>query len=93
MFEKLVDVERRYEDLSRLLGQPEVIGKQDELQRISKEYSELSKVVDLYRKHKRLEGEIAESQHLLSEEDEEMKRLAREELDRLVQEKEKVGRT
>jgi len=70
MFEKLVDVERRYEDLSRLLGQPGAIGKQDELQRISKEYSELSKVVDLYRKHKKLEGEIAESQHLLSEEDE-----------------------
>ncbi len=90
MFEKLVEVERRYEDLSRLLGQPDVIGKQEELQRISKEYSELSKVVDLYRKLKKLEGEILESQHLLDEEDEEMKRLAREELDRLMGAKEKV---
>ena len=42
-------------------------------------------MVDLYRKLKRLEEEIKESQHLLdNEEDEEMKRLAKEELNRLT---------
>ena len=53
-----MEVERRYEALYHLLGQPEVIGKQEELQRSAKEYSELGKVVDLYRKLKKLEGEI-----------------------------------
>jgi len=91
MFEKLEEVERRYETLYHLLGQPEVISKQDELQRVAKEYAELRKVVDLYRKFKKLDVEIEESKHLLSsEEDEEMKRLAKEELDRLLVEKEKV---
>jgi len=91
MFEKLEDVERRYETLYHLLGQPEVIGKQDELQKVAKEYAELAKIVDLYRKFKKLDMEIEESQHLLaSEEDEEMKRLAKEELDRLLAEKERV---
>jgi peptide chain release factor 1 len=91
MFERLEEVERRYEILYHLLGQPEVISKQDELQRVAKEYAELRKVVDLYRKFKKLDVEIEESRHLLSsEEDEEMKRLAKEELDRLLVEKEKV---
>jgi len=47
MFEKLEDVERRYETLSHLLSQPEVINKQDEFQKVAKEYAELGKVVEL----------------------------------------------
>ena len=91
MFEKLEEVERRYESLYHLLGQPEVIGNQEELQKVAKEYSELGKVVDLYRKLKKLEGEIKESRHLLdTEEDEEMKRLAKDELSRLTEEKARV---
>jgi len=91
MFEKLEEVERRYETLSHLLGQPELITKQDEFQKAAKEYAELGRVVDLYRRLKKLEEEIKGSQHLLdNEEDEEMKRLAKEELNRLTQEKGKV---
>ena len=91
MFEKLEEVERRYDTLSHLLGQMELIAKQDEFQKAAKEYAELGKVVDLYRRLKKLEEEIKGSQHLLdNEEDEEMKRLAKEELGRLTQEKEKV---
>jgi peptide chain release factor 1 len=91
MFEKLVDVEKRYEILNHLLSQPEVISKQDELQRVAREYAELGKIVELYRRFKRLDTEIGESRHLLaSEEDEEMKRMAKEELDRLLVEKERV---
>jgi len=91
MFEKLEEVERRYDTLSHLLGQTELIAKQDEFQKAAKEYAELGKVVDLYRRLKKLEEEIKGSQHLLdNEEDEEMKRLAKEELSGLTQEKEKV---
>ncbi len=88
MFEKLEEVERRYETLSHLLGRPELIAKQDEFQKAAREYAELGRVVDLYRKLKKLEEEIKGSQHLLTdEEDEEMRRLAKEELHRLTQEK------
>ncbi len=91
MFEKLEDVERRFEELHHLLSQPAVINNQDELQKIAKEYADLGKVVDLYRKFKKLGVEIKESQDLiLEEEDEEIKGLAKEELNRLVEEKEKV---
>ena len=91
MFEKLEEVERRYETLSHLLSQPEVINRQDEFQKVAKEYAELGKVVDLYRRVKKLDQEIKDSQHLLAhEEDEEMKRLVKEELSRLTGEREKT---
>ena len=91
MFEKLEEVEHRYETLSHLLGQPELITKQEEYQKAAREYAELGKVVDLYRKLRRLEEEIKGSQHLVDhEEDEEMKRLAKEEVNRLTQERERV---
>jgi peptide chain release factor 1 len=91
MFEKLEEVEHRYETLSHLLGQTELIARQEEYQKAVKEYAELGKVVDLYRRLKKLEEEIKGSQHLLeNEEDEEMKRLAKEELNRLTLEREKV---
>jgi peptide chain release factor 1 len=83
VFEKLVEVERRYETLSHLLGRPELMTKQDEFQKAAREYAELGRVVDLYRKLRKLEEEIKGSQHLLTdEEDEDMKRLAKEELHR-----------
>src|SRR5512136_1671608 len=91
MFEKLNEVERRYESLTHLLGQPEVISNQDELQKLAKEYSELSKVVDLYRRLKKLDAEIEGSRELLnSDQDEEMKRMAKEEMTRLADAKQKV---
>ena len=91
MLEKLEEVERRYETLSHLLSQPEVINNQAELQKVAREYSELVKVVDLYRRLKKLEEEIKENRQLLAgDEDEEMKGLAKEELNRLLEEKEKV---
>jgi len=91
MLEKLYEVERRYETLSHLLSKPEVINNQMELQKVGKEYAELGKVVDLYRKLKKLEEEIKENRQILtSDEDEEMKGLAKEELNRLLRERGKV---
>ncbi len=91
MFERLEEVEHRYETLSHLLGQPELITKQEEYQKAAREYAELGKVVDLYRRLRRLEEEIKGSQHLLDhEEDEEMKRLAKEEVNQLTQERQRV---
>jgi len=91
MFEKLEEVECRYETLSHLLGQPEVINNQAELQKVAKEFSELGKVVDLYRKLKKLEEEIQGNRQLLAgDEDEEMKGMVKEDLNRLDTEKEKL---
>ncbi len=91
MFERLEEVEQRYEMLSNLLTQPEVINQPLELQKVAKEYAELGKVVDLYRKLKKLDAEIKENRQLLEgDEDEEMKEMIKEDLRRLTEEKEKT---
>ena len=91
MFEKLEEVERRYENLSHLLSQPEVINNQMELQRVAKEYAELGKVVGLYRRLKKLEEDIREDRQLLAnDDDEEMKGLVKEEINRLLENKERL---
>ncbi|MCX8117814.1 MAG: peptide chain release factor 1 [Desulfobacterota bacterium] len=91
MFEKLEEVERRYEALTHLLSRPEVIGNQVELQKVAKEFSEIGKVVDLYRRWKRVEEEIKENRLLLAEnEDEEMKGLIKEDLLQLGEAKERL---
>ena len=91
MFEKLEEVERRYDTLSHLLSQPEVINNQAELQKVAREFSELGKVVDPYRRLKRLEEDIKKNLQLLAgDEDEEMKGLIKEDLHRLTGEKEKI---
>ncbi|MBM4277202.1 MAG: peptide chain release factor 1 [Deltaproteobacteria bacterium] len=91
MFEKLEEVERRHETLSHLLSQPEVINNQAELQKVGREFAELGKVVDLYRRWKKLEEEIRGNRQLLAgDEDEEMKGMIKEDLHRLTEKKEKL---
>ncbi len=90
MQQMLEEVEQRFAELDRMLGDPEIIRDQKRLHKIAKEHADLRKVVDFYRKLKRLEAEIEENRHLLSEKDEEIKKLAKEEINYLTQERERV---
>ena len=49
MFQKLEAVEKRYEELNALIGDPEVIAKQSEWQKLMKEHSDIQEVVEKYR--------------------------------------------
>ena len=92
MQEMLEGVEQHLDELDRMLGDPEIIRDKKRLLKIAKEHADLRKVIDLYRKLKRLETEIEDNRHLLSEKDEELKELAREEINYLTQERERVER-
>jgi len=90
MQQMLEKFEERFAELDRMLGDPEIIRDQKRLQKIAKEHAELGRIVELYRKVQRLEGEIEENRNLLSERDDEIKKLAKEEIDFLTQERERV---
>jgi peptide chain release factor 1 len=92
MQQMLEEYEQRLTELDRMLGDPEIIRDQRRLHKIAKEHADLVKIVDRYRKLKRLKAEIEENSNLLSEKDEEIKNLAKEEINYLTQEKEKVER-
>ncbi len=65
MWEKLRDVERRYEELAQLLSSPEVITKNELLSKYSKEHKELQEVVATYRAHKKASEELKGSRDVL----------------------------
>jgi len=84
MFERLDQIEARYEELTQALASPEIIGDSSKYQKTAKAHSEISAVVEKYREYKDLKKGIAESRALLADEkDPEMRAYAQEELDKL----------
>ena len=88
MFQKLDEVENRYEELEKLLMDPKVLANSRELPKLARERAEISKLVESYRAYKKIKDGIKESQDLLQEADEEMRELAKSELATL---KERLG--
>ena len=79
MFQKLEGVEKRYEELNKLISDPEVISRQDEWKKYMKEHSSLQDVVEKYREYKKVNGQLQEAKEMLS--DPELKELAEMELE------------
>ncbi len=84
MFERLDQIEARYDDLTRALASPEVIHDSAKYQKTAKAHSEIAHVTEKYREYKDLTRGIAESKAMLAtEKDAEMRAYAQEELDKL----------
>ena len=78
MFQKLDSVEKRYEDLTIKISDPDIISKQDEWKNYMKEHAEIEPIVEKYREYKKVKQAIEDAKEML--EDPEMKELAEEEL-------------
>src|SRR4249920_756761 len=84
MFERLDQIEARYEELTRALSSPETMNDSAKYQKTAKAHSEISAVVEKYREFKDLRKGIAESTAMLADEkDPEMRAYAQEELTQL----------
>jgi peptide chain release factor 1 len=86
MFAKFADLEDKIADLEGRLSDPQLIGDQKVYQRIVREHAHLHKLNVLYQQYQRVQREIAENRTLLHDEgeDQEMKELARAELEALA---------
>lgn len=81
MFEKLDFTIDKYEELSGLVSDPEIISNQPKWQKLMKEMSELEPVVKAYKEYKNANKELEDSKELLEmESDEEMRELAKEDI-------------
>lgn len=80
ILEKLDRLSERYEEVSALLSEAEVINNQNKFRELSKEYAELEPVVQGYQHYQKLLESIAEAKQLLIDGDAEMKAMAEEEL-------------
>jgi peptide chain release factor 1 len=84
MFERLEQTEKRYDELTQLLSQPETMNDSAKYQKTAKAHSEISPIVEKYREYKDLTRGIAESKAMLaSETDPDMRAYAEEELAKL----------
>lgn len=80
ILEKLERLKERYEEVSALLSEAEVINNQAKFRDLSKEYAELEPVVIAYKGYQQLLDNIAEAKQLIADGDADMLEMAEEEL-------------
>ena len=81
MFDKLEDIVLRLEEVLNQLQEPDVANDQNRFRKLMKEQAELTPIVEAYKEYKACKQNIEDSLELLNEEsDEEMRELAKEEL-------------
>ena len=81
MFDKLEDLLRHYEELMNTLSEPDVANDANRFRKLMKEQSDLAPIVEAYKEYKQCKQNIDDSLAMLEEEsDEEMRELAKEEL-------------
>ena len=79
---KLEELKNRFEEISRLLSDPEVVANREKFTQLSKEFSELEPIVICYEQIQKITTEISDSQSLIQDEscDNELKQLAQEDI-------------
>jgi peptide chain release factor 1 len=80
MFDKLINVENRYDELMMRLGTSEIQSDPSEYRKSAKALSELEPLVQKFREYKAVQQDLAGAEELVNGNDAEMRELAREEL-------------
>lgn len=92
MIEKLEAVEKKYNELTEKIANPEIIARQEEWIKLTKEHSSLEEVVTSFRQYKKTLEQIDENFQLLKEisDDSEMEELIKSELGDLEEKKSEI---
>src|SRR4029077_7938976 len=84
MFERLAQIEARYEELTNALASPDIVNDSARYQKTAKAHAEVAPIVEKYREYKDLTKGIADSKAMLADEkDAEMRAYAQDELNQL----------
>ena len=80
LYEKLKQVEARYDEMSEQLSSPEVLADSARIQKLAKNHSDLAEIVARYRKWKKIEQGLREAKQMANDADDlEMRQMAHEE--------------
>ncbi|MCI8654723.1 MAG: peptide chain release factor 1 [Clostridia bacterium] len=74
MFDKLESVEKRYEELTKMISDPEIIANQSEWQKLIKEHSNIEEIALKFKEYKETKNRMNEAKEMM--EDKELKELA-----------------
>ncbi len=84
MHERIAEIEARFEELTGLLGDPEVASDHRRMAELARERSRLEPIVERGRRFRETEEALADARDLLRSGDEDERELAREEEERLT---------
>src|SRR5689334_22905228 len=91
MIEKLEEIKLRFEDVGLLLAQPDTVSDMKKFSQLSKEYRDLEKIVVIYKRFTDTRGHLRQAKEVLEKEkDEELREMAKLEIDELGPKIEKV---
>lgn len=77
---KLADLTERYQELARLMAEPEVIGDQNRFRAYSQEYAELEEVVSCFEDYQGSESDLEDARLMLNDSDPDMRELGKDEV-------------
>ncbi len=83
MIDKLDDIENRFHHVEERLSDPNIAADQEAYVKYSKEYKDLKLVVDAYNEYKKVNTGIENAQEMLQDDDQEMKEMAKLEIEEL----------
>ena len=85
---KLESVRDRFEEISGLLSDPDVIGDQNQFRELSREYSRVEPIVALFNRFDLLSEEIAAAEEMANDADSDIRDMGQEELQGLMSQRE-----
>ena len=91
MLDKLEAINQRFEEVSQLLIQPDVASDMKKFKSLNKEYKDLTKIVDEYKIYRNVVSNIDTNKNILAtEKDDELREMAKMDLDDLLEQKEQL---
>lgn len=92
LVDKLQVIEDKFMDLEQRISDPEMIAKQDEWQKLTRQHASLTETVETFRRYKKVLAGMEEAMEVLDDKsmDEEFRELAQEELKEYKAEKEEL---
>lgn len=90
MIDKLETIEKKYNELTRLMMSPEVLSSPQQYQKLSKEQAELESLVEKIREYRKILAGIGEAEEILKGGDGDLRELAQAELEELKEKKPKI---
>src|SRR5262249_2777118 len=80
MFDKLIGIEARYDEIERLLADPATLADYAKVAQLAQERSEITPIVEAFREYRQVERELDDTQTMVeSEGDPELRAMALEE--------------
>jgi peptide chain release factor 1 len=83
MYERLEALVQRLEVLNRMLMDPDVVSNNRKLRDASREHAHVSLIVDAWNAHRQIEAQLSEARDMLHDDDDEMRQLAKDEIQSL----------